>query len=314
MSGRRRLRPSDPALHIHAHDCIFLRMRVGIAGASGYAGAELLRLCAGPSRARGGRGRGRHPGRASPWRRCTRRWRPPTRLSSSPRPGPTSSPVSTWSSWPCRTASPRTLAPGLVDRVGLLVDLSADFRLRDAGGLPALVRPRPRGARAARRVRLRASRAVPRRARRGPAGGGAGVLPDGGGPGPGPAGAGGRHRDHRRHRGRGQRRVGGGAQARRTPRTSTPPTRTSPPTGSCNHRHTPEIEQAVGGPGALHAAPGPDEPGHPGHLLRAPRRGPRPPTTSSGSSASRLRRRALRGGERGVALDQGDLRVELPPI
>src|SRR5271170_821409 len=34
-------------LHIHASPCIFLRMQVGIAGASGYAGAELLRLCAG---------------------------------------------------------------------------------------------------------------------------------------------------------------------------------------------------------------------------------------------------------------------------
>ena len=38
---------SSFVLHIHAQICIFLRMRVGIAGASGYAGAELLRLCAG---------------------------------------------------------------------------------------------------------------------------------------------------------------------------------------------------------------------------------------------------------------------------
>ena len=39
--------------------------------------------------------------------------------------------------------------------------------------------------------------------------------------------------------------------------------------GLLDHRHTPEIEQALGALRALHAAPGADEPGHPGHLLRA---------------------------------------------
>ncbi|HUI04362.1 MAG TPA: hypothetical protein VLZ77_12525, partial [Acidimicrobiales bacterium] len=34
------------SLHINARVGIFLQMRVGIAGASGYTGAELLRLCA----------------------------------------------------------------------------------------------------------------------------------------------------------------------------------------------------------------------------------------------------------------------------
>ena len=117
-------------MHIHAVTCIFLRMQVGIAGASGYAGAELLRLCAGHPELEvvvagadtqaGQRVAALYPSLAAAYpSSSSRRW------------GPTSSPGSTSSSWPCRTASPRTLAPGLVGRVGLLVDLSADFRLRD---------------------------------------------------------------------------------------------------------------------------------------------------------------------------------------
>ena len=116
------------------------------------------------------------PRPGSRWRRCTRRWPPPTRRSSSPRWAPRTSTASTWCSWPCPTASPSSWSPTCVGRVGLLVDLSADFRLRDAGALPALVRRRPRRARAAGRVRLRAPRAVPGRARRGPPGRRARVL------------------------------------------------------------------------------------------------------------------------------------------
>ena len=41
--------------------------------------------------------------------------------------------------------------------------------------------------------------------------------------------------------------------------------------GLLHHRHTPEIEQAVGRAGHLHAPSGADEPRHPGHLLRPPR-------------------------------------------
>ena len=55
--------------------------------------------------------------------------------------------------------------------------------------------------------------------------------------------------------------------------------------GLLDHRHTPEIEQAHGRPGPLHAPPGPDEPGHPGHLLRPPH-GP--------SAADRTRSAVLR--------------------
>ena len=41
--------------------------------------------------------------------------------------------------------------------------------------------------------------------------------------------------------------------------------------GLLDHRHTPEIEQAVGAQVHLHAPPGAHEPRHPGHLLRPPR-------------------------------------------
>ena len=67
--------------------------------------------------------------------------------------------------------------------------------------------------------------------------------------------------------------------------------------GLLTHRHTPEMEQILGARGALHAAPGADGARHPGHLLRPARRGhqlPRPtpswppcttPTTPSRSSS-----------------------------
>ena len=243
-------------------------MHVGIAGASGYAGAELLRLCAGHpdldvvvagADSQAGRARRRAlplAGRRLPVAGLLQgRW-------------PTTSTASTSSSWPCPTVSPQRLVPELVDRVGVLVDLSADFRLRDAGRLPGLVRRRPRGARAPRPLRLRPARAVPGRARKAPA-----SSPP-------------RAATRRRPPWRSPRSCGPGSSrpsgivvdaasgisgAGRTP---------SPAThfatvdedftayGLLTHRHTPEIEQATGAAGALHPAPGPDEPGHPGHLLR----------------------------------------------
>ena len=118
-------------------------MRVGVAGASGYAGAELLRLCAG------------HPDLevvvAGPTPRPASRWRRSIPSLAAAYRGaellqgraPTSSPGSTSSSWPCPTASRPALAPELVDRVGVLVDLSADFRLSDAAAYRAVVRHDP---------------------------------------------------------------------------------------------------------------------------------------------------------------------------
>ena len=58
--------------------------------------------------------------------------------------------------------------------------------------------------------------------------------------------------------------------------------------GLLDHRHTPEMEQGLGRPRAVHAAPGPHGPGHPGHLLRAPGR---PPGRLPGRSVRRHHRR-----------------------
>ncbi len=86
----------------------------------------------------------------------------------------------------------------------------------------------------------------------------------------------------------------------RTPR-SARSTRTSPPTGCSTTATRPRSSRPPGAPGALHPAPGPDEPGDPGHLLRpAHRRRPPPrrcstcsatptPTSRSWSSATRRR-------------------------
>ena len=75
--------------------------------------------------------------------------------------------------------------------------------------------------------------------------------------------------------------------------------------GLLDHRHTPEMEQVLGGVRALHAPPRADEPRDPGHLLRPAHRrhhhrgAPRPssgtPTPASpSSSCSRARRRRRR--------------------
>ena len=52
--------------------------------------------------------------------------------------------------------------------------------------------------------------------------------------------------------------------------------------GLLDHRHTPGDRAGARRPGPVHPPPGPDEPGHPGHLLRPARRRPRPPTTLLG--------------------------------
>ena len=138
------------------------RRGVGVRG--GGAAAAVRR----PPRPRRGRGRGRHPGRPAGGRALPVAGRPPTGRSSSPRWGPTTSTGLDVVFLALPHGESQELAPGLVDRVGLLVDLAADFRLRDAGGLPALVRARPRRPELLGRVRLRPARAVPRRPRRAP--------------------------------------------------------------------------------------------------------------------------------------------------
>src|SRR5438105_504963 len=72
----------------------------------------------------------------------------------------------------------------------------------------------------------------------------------------------------------------------------------------------PELRKRVGpGVGALHPAPGSDDPRHPGHLLRAS--APRDVDGGPARAVPRaLRRGAVRGRVRGAALDQGDVGIE----
>ena len=179
------------------------------------------------------------------------------------------------------------LAPDLVGRVGLLVDLSADFRLRDAGGLPAVVRARPRRARSCSgefvyglpelfRAELAGARLVAA----------PGCYPDGGGAGAGAAGPGRRDRDDRRHRRRRQRRVGGGAQvvahhALQHRRRGLHRLRAAAPPPHARDR------AGIGAQVLFTPHLAPMNRGHPGHLLRAPGRSSSPPTTCSASCATR---------------------------
>jgi N-acetyl-gamma-glutamyl-phosphate reductase len=112
-----------------------LRMRIGIAGASGYAGAELLRLCAG------------HPDlEVVVAGGDTQAGQPVATLYPSlaaTYPGLEFSKVgvdelagldAVFLALP--HGESQHLAPGLANRVGVLVDLSADFRLHDVDAYP----------------------------------------------------------------------------------------------------------------------------------------------------------------------------------
>ena len=216
---------SDRYARHHGH------LRVGVFGASGYAGAELLRLAVRPSGVEGGAGDGGqtqaggrvadlYPSLAAAYPDLTAGRRRPGRGRRARRGVP----------GPARTARPRTWSPSCANGSALVVDLAADFRLRD----PALY-PRWYGVRAplpgpAGRGGVRDPRAVPRRPARRHAGRRRRLLPDGGRPGPGAAGPG--RRDRGRRGSWSTRPAGCRARAgcpSRTP-TSTPWTRTSPPT------------------------------------------------------------------------------------
>ncbi len=107
-------------------------VKVGIIGASGYTGVELLRLIAGHPDLDLGVGDGRHQGRGRRRRRSPRRCRSPIPTSSWSRSTSIASPPlrSTSSSSASRTRRPRRSCPQLVDVVGCVVDLSAAFRLQ----------------------------------------------------------------------------------------------------------------------------------------------------------------------------------------
>ena len=136
-------------------------LRVGIIGASGYTGAELLRLSPRiPSFevvfATGDTQAGTRAGR------CTRSLAaayPDLSSTSSTSARPTGS---TSSSSGCRTRRRWRWRRSSSARVGCVVDLSAAFRLKDASAVPDVVRLRARPARAARRGRVRPARAAPR--------------------------------------------------------------------------------------------------------------------------------------------------------
>ena len=189
------------------------------------------------------------------------------------------------------------LAPQLVGKVGCVVDLSAAYRLKDASlypqwygfshdqpellaeavyGLPERHRTELVGARLiatpgcyVTAATLGLGAAARRRARRA-------------------------HRHHRRRRQRRHRRRPGGQAG---PTRSAPSTRTSRPTACSTTATRPRSSRTSRRPGAVHAAPGADEPRDPGHLLRPAgrrrrRRRPRcwppcaTPTPTSRSSSS----------------------------
>ena len=256
-------------------------VQVGIIGASGYTGAELLRLCAGHpdlevrvatgDTQAGTRAADLYPSLAAAYPDLVftaydpaDRGRPRPGV---PRPAPRRQPgascpscsarSATWSTWRptsgCRTpASTRSGTARPTRRPELLPDF--------AYGLPELFRDE---------IAAAAHVATP------------GLLPDGGRAGAGAAGA-----------GRAWSRRPGSSSTPR-PGCRGPAGRPKPNTTFCtvdedftaygllDHRHTPEMEQVLGRLGAVHAAPGADEPGDPGHLLRPPHRRRPPPTRCS---------------------------------
>ena len=282
-------------------------MKVGVVGASGYAGVELLRLCAGHPElevvvATAGGHRGQAGGRPHPVPGCRlshARLRA-DRGGGAGRSGP-GVPGPAPRSVPAPGARPHR-------RVGAVVDLAADFRLSDPSlyptwygeahsapellgrfvyGLPELHRDELRGARliaapgcypTAALLALAPLVRAGVLARPGaPAGSTPALIVDaasgvvGGRAGPeGPPPL--------RRGGRGLR----GLRAARPPA----------------HRRD---GAGPRGPGPVHPPPGPDGPGHPGHLLRPARPTRRPDhRRRPRRPAPGLRRRALRGGHRRV--------------
>jgi N-acetyl-gamma-glutamyl-phosphate reductase len=111
-------------------------MKVGVVGASGYAGTELLRLCAAHPTfqvvlATAGGHAGQRVGSHTPSLASTY----PSLAYEEADPGALDGLTVTFLALPHGEA--QRLVPELVGRVGTVVDLSADFRLRDAALYPA---------------------------------------------------------------------------------------------------------------------------------------------------------------------------------
>jgi N-acetyl-gamma-glutamyl-phosphate reductase len=116
--------------------CIVIGMRIGIAGASGYTGAELLRLCAGHPQldvawAGAGTQAGSHVGELYPSLAAAY---PSLRLDELD-PGALDGLDLVFLALPHGEA--QHLVPDIRKRVGVVVDLSADFRLRDPAAYPS---------------------------------------------------------------------------------------------------------------------------------------------------------------------------------
>ena len=264
-------------------------MTVSVAGASGYAGGELLRLIAGHPRARPGR---RHRAQPRPARRvaAVHPQLAGARPDARPRPTRRRWPTPTWSSSPCRTASRRRSPPRCPPTVKV-VDLGADFRL------------------ARRRRRGRATTAAPH------AGTWTYGLPEL----PGQRARDRRRRPGGRHRllrGRHHPRAGAADRGRRRSapddvvvvaasgtsgagRAPKPHLLASEVMGDLSpykvgaHQHVPEIKQATGARGAVvHAGARADAARHPGHRHRRGR--PRDAATAREVLRGGVRRRAVR--------------------
>ena len=147
-SGDRATRPQHVDRHCMTYESTYSHasmVRVGIIGASGFTGAELLRLVA------------QHPQFEVAWRPPTRR--PASRAAdlypglAGAYPGLVFEPFDlercdgldvVFLGLPHEASL--ALAPQLVGRVGCVVDLSAAYRLKDAGAVPGLLRVRARPA------------------------------------------------------------------------------------------------------------------------------------------------------------------------
>ena len=261
-----------PLSHGHARyvydHASWQRPRSASSARPGFTGAELLRLCASHPDARGGAWRRATPRPAPRWRRSTRAWPPPTPTSCSRRTTRPTSAGSTSSSAPCPTAARRRWSPRSWARCRHIVDLSADFRLKDPDALPAVVRRGAPPSGAAGRGGLRPARVLPRPRSATPASWprpaatsppppwpcapscragiieASGVIVD--------AASG----------------VSGAGRSLKPETAFCTVDEDITAYGLLTHRHTPEIEQVDRRAGAVHPPPRPDEPRHPRHLLR----------------------------------------------
>ena len=152
--------------YLRACPCMFMHMTftVAVAGASGYAGGEMLRVLLAHPEARIGdphRALQRRHARSARTSRTCARWRT---ACSSPR-ASTPSPATTSSCSRCRTARAARSPPSW-RRPGddaVVVDLGADHRLVDAGRLGGVLRQRARGHLAVRPARAAAPGGAGRR-------------------------------------------------------------------------------------------------------------------------------------------------------